>query len=170
MSLWNRLADRLRHARIARFAPPEQRALVRLALGVALVDGDLAGAELAAAQDKLTALQGAKEHVLSDGVVPATMIRKWALWSGSAMMVTGGLTAFAFQWKSIVRAFAGLGALFKKDDTGKADPLAAIEVPNSWFGAGLLVSGIGCAPASPDTATLDRFLAQVGETHAHSPS
>lgn len=104
----------------------------------------LTGAELAAAQDKLTALQGAKEHVLSDGVVPATMIRKWALWSGSAMMVTGGLTAFAFQWKSIVRAFAGLGALFKKDDTGKADPLAAIEVPNSWFGAGLLVSGIGC--------------------------
>ena len=34
----------------------------------------------------------------------------------------------------------------------------------------VIVSGIGCAPASPDTATLDRFLAQVGETHAPSPS
>ena len=36
--------------------------------------------------------------------------------------------------------------------------------------ASLIVSGIGCAPASPDTATLERFLAQVGETHAPSPS
>jgi 5-dehydro-2-deoxygluconokinase len=36
--------------------------------------------------------------------------------------------------------------------------------------ASLIVSGIGCAPASPDAATLDRFLAQVGETHAHRPS
>lgn len=35
--------------------------------------------------------------------------------------------------------------------------------------AALIVSGIGCAPASPDTATLDRFLAQVGEPHAHRP-
>lgn len=36
--------------------------------------------------------------------------------------------------------------------------------------AAMIVSGIGCAPASPDAATLDRFLAQVGETHAHRPS
>jgi 5-dehydro-2-deoxygluconokinase len=36
--------------------------------------------------------------------------------------------------------------------------------------ASLIVSGIGCAPASPDTATLERFLTKVGETHAPSPS
>jgi 5-dehydro-2-deoxygluconokinase len=36
--------------------------------------------------------------------------------------------------------------------------------------ASLIVSGIGCAPASPDTATLERFLTKVGETHAHRPS
>lgn len=36
--------------------------------------------------------------------------------------------------------------------------------------AALIVAGIGCAPASPDTATLDAFLAKVGETHAHRPT
>lgn len=104
----------------------------------------LSGADLTAAQAKLASLAEARQHVVTDGVAPATMIRKWALWSGSAMMVSGGLTAFAFQWRSIVRAFAGLGALFKKDASGKIDPLAAIEVPNSWFAGGLVVSGIGC--------------------------
>lgn len=36
--------------------------------------------------------------------------------------------------------------------------------------AALIVAGIGCAPASPDTATLDQFLAQVGESHAYRPT
>ncbi len=36
--------------------------------------------------------------------------------------------------------------------------------------AAIIVAGIGCAPASPDTATLDAFLAKVGETHAHRPT
>lgn len=49
MSLWNKLAVRLQHARIARFAHDEKRAVVKLAHGVALIDSDLAGAELDAA-------------------------------------------------------------------------------------------------------------------------
>ena len=36
--------------------------------------------------------------------------------------------------------------------------------------AAIIVGGIGCAPASPDTATLDAFLAKVGETYAHRPT
>jgi uncharacterized oligopeptide transporter (OPT) family protein len=88
---------------------------------------------------------GATLHKLSEaGVVPVTMIRKWALWTGSAMMVTAGLTAFAFQWRSIVRALSGITALFGKKDGAKDDPLAQIEVPNSWFIVGTVVSGIGC--------------------------
>ncbi len=98
----------------------------------------------AALQAKITALTASEAHVRDAGVVPATMIRKWALWSGSAMMVTGGLTAFAFQWRSIVRAFAGLGALFSQQKDAADDPLARIEVPNSWFAIGTVVSGAGC--------------------------
>ncbi len=101
-------------------------------------------AKLAALQTKLTSLQESQAHVQADGVVPATMIRKWALWTGSSMMVTGGLTAFAFQWKSIVRALSGFTALFAKKKEGEVDPLAAIEVPNSWFAIGTVVSGAGC--------------------------
>ncbi len=33
--------------------------------------------------------------------------------------------------------------------------------------AAMIVAGIGCAPASPDTAALDRFIAQYGELDAH---
>lgn len=57
MSLWNKLASRLRHARIARFAAVEKRALVKLAHAVALVDRDLAGAELDAARSLARELQ-----------------------------------------------------------------------------------------------------------------
>jgi hypothetical protein len=56
VSLWNKLTARLRHARIARFAPPEKRALVKLAHAIAVVDGELAGAELDAARALATAL------------------------------------------------------------------------------------------------------------------
>jgi OPT family oligopeptide transporter len=98
----------------------------------------------AALQAKIEALSASEAHVRESGVVPASMIRKWALWSGSAMMVTGGLTAFAFQWRSIVRAFAGLGALFSTRKDAAEDPLARIEVPNSWFAIGTVVSGAGC--------------------------
>jgi OPT family oligopeptide transporter len=81
---------------------------------------------------------------LSKDTVSVTTIRKWGLWTGSAMMVTGGLTAFAFQWRSIVRALSGFGALFKRQRTDGDDPLSAIEVPNSWFAAGTIVAAIGC--------------------------
>lgn len=71
-------------------------------------------------------------------------IRAWGLWTGSAMMVTAGLTSFAFQWRSIARALGGLGALFGGGKAKGDDPLSDIEVPNSWFVGGTLVSGIGC--------------------------
>jgi OPT family oligopeptide transporter len=95
---------------------------------------------------KQAVLREKMAQVESKGVEPATMVRKWSLWLGSAMMVTAGLTAFAFQWRSIARAFAGLGTLLRrrKDDDRADDPLAAIEVPNSWMAIGLGVSGLGC--------------------------
>ena len=34
--------------------------------------------------------------------------------------------------------------------------------------AALIVAGIGCAPASPDTATLDSFISAYRGTDAHS--
>ena len=76
-------------------------------------------------------------------VSPAA-IRKWGLWAGSATMVAAGLTAFAFQWRSLVHAMAGLRTLFGRRSGAVHDPVAHVEVPVSWFVAGALVSGAGC--------------------------
>jgi len=72
------------------------------------------------------------------------VIRRWGLWTGSAMMVTAGLTAFAFQWRSLVHALAGLTSLFGRPTAAARDPVAHVEVPLSWFAAGTLVAGTGC--------------------------
>ncbi len=81
---------------------------------------------------------------LADAQVSAGAIRKWGLWTGSAMMVTAGLTAFAFQWRSLVAAAGELPSIIG-DSTGRQrDPLRHVEVPTSWFLAGTLVAGGGC--------------------------
>ena len=71
----------------------------------------------------------------------------WTLWPGAACMVTSGLLSFFFQWKTIIRAFSGLSAIFSKNVPAEKDPIMqkidAIEVPGSWFGIGTLVGGIG---------------------------
>ena len=72
-------------------------------------------------------------------------IRKWGLWTGSSMMVAAGLTAALFQWKSMVAGISKLGALFSgKKQVAANDPIAHIEVPNSWFVIGTGISGLGC--------------------------
>lgn len=55
---------------------------------------------------------------------------RWALWTGTACMVTSGLMAFALQWKTIARSFQrqnGSGA------SAVSAELAKIEVPFRWF-------------------------------------
>jgi uncharacterized oligopeptide transporter (OPT) family protein len=71
-------------------------------------------------------------------------IRRWGLWTGSALMVAAGLTAFAFQWRSLVHALSGLTTLFGRPGDAAHDPVARIEVPTSWFALGTLVAGTGC--------------------------
>jgi putative OPT family oligopeptide transporter len=68
---------------------------------------------------------------------PGKLLR-WSLWTGTALMVTSGLTAFALQWKTIARAFQGL----KGTKTKAAEGMAAVEVPMSWFLMGVIPIGI----------------------------
>lgn len=82
---------------------------------------------------------------LSSANLSAGAIRKWGLWTGSSMMVAAGLTAALFQWKSMVAGIAKIGALFSgKKQVAAHDPIAHIEVPNSWFVIGTGISGLGC--------------------------
>ncbi len=73
----------------------------------------------------------------------------WSTWTGGAMMVTSGLFMFLLQWRTIVRAFSGVAALFapkhsQKKNSAAEDAMEAIEVPTSWFLAGTALSSLGC--------------------------
>ncbi|HNW34134.1 MAG TPA: OPT family oligopeptide transporter [Candidatus Ozemobacteraceae bacterium] len=68
----------------------------------------------------------------------------WSTWAGASIMVASGLLAFALQWHTVLRAFSGLFDIFSTKKKADNDPLAAIEVPTSWFVSGMIVSGLGC--------------------------
>ncbi len=70
----------------------------------------------------------------------------WSLWAGTGCMVTSGLLSFALQWKSALRAFAGLGAMLggqKKQPDAVQRAMDAIEVPAWWFIVGQVVGLVG---------------------------
>jgi Zn-dependent protease len=64
----------------------------------------------------------------------------WLL--GAPILVASGVLSFLFQWRSILRAFQSFGG--GANPAGDEDPrVAATEVPTSWFGVGMLFSGVG---------------------------
>ncbi len=72
-------------------------------------------------------------------------IVRWLMWPGVAMMVTAGLLGFFMQWRTVLRAFSGLMAMFKKGKglSAHEDALAAVDVPGSWFAMGVVITGPG---------------------------
>ncbi len=60
----------------------------------------------------------------------------WSVWFGSAMILTSGLLAFAFQWKTVLRAVKSVGAAFGVNTSGG---VGLAEVPMSWFFIGLAI-------------------------------
>jgi OPT family oligopeptide transporter len=82
-------------------------------------------------------------------------IVSWSLWPGAALMVTSGLLSFALQWRTIVRALSGLSSIGKKRSNegqpyregssalSEQEAMAKIEVPPSWFAAGMLFATVG---------------------------
>ncbi len=94
-------------------------------------------------------------YIFEKGIIPGPgykNIVSWSLWGGTALMLTSGLLTFCFQWKTVWRAIAGTGQIFKWKTMNGANKglldaelrkMDKIEVPGSWFVAGLAVSGIG---------------------------
>lgn len=76
-----------------------------------------------------------------NGIIPSKLgyrsIVSWSVWFGSAMILTSGLLAFAFQWKTVLRAIQSVGSALS---TSSESPDTEIkEVPLSWFLIGLLI-------------------------------
>lgn len=79
--------------------------------------------------------------LVNTGVIPngGKIISGWALWTGSGILVSSGLTAFALQWKTIVRTFSTVGKM--KGDGAADDAIAgmeSVEVPTKWFLIGMV--------------------------------
>ena len=72
-------------------------------------------------------------------------IVQWTLWGGVACMVTSSLLSFGLQWRTALRAFTDLRAMFGGGRGPANDPIAAIETPASWFVTGQLVGFLGLA-------------------------
>jgi OPT family oligopeptide transporter len=73
---------------------------------------------------------------------PETAWREIGVWLGAPMMISSSLVGFALQWKTLARAFHGLGA-------GGGDKLhGEVEVPLSWFAVGGLVASLGVVSIS----------------------
>lgn len=64
----------------------------------------------------------------------------WTLWGGTACMVVASLVSFLFQWKSIMRSFSSLGAMFSMSKKQNLTDMEKIETPMSWFLIGQIVS------------------------------
>ena len=71
----------------------------------------------------------------------------WSVWFGSAMILTSGLLAFAFQWRTVVSAVKSVTASFGGSKTGEESR----EVPMLWF-------FIGVIALSPFVIFLEWFL------------
>ena len=87
------------------------------------------------------------------GVIPLDLdpdtayrqVVQWTLWGGVSCMVTSGLLSVAFQWRSVFRAFRGLGGLFSRGGQSRRSEMDEIETPTSWFVAGQLISLVALA-------------------------
>src|SRR5262245_30950313 len=78
-----------------------------------------------------------------DGTGYAALV-PWTLWGGVACMVASSLVSFGLEWRTALRAFGDLGAMFAGRSRGN-DPLRAIETPASWFVGGQLAGLVGLA-------------------------
>lgn len=80
-------------------------------------------------------------HMVNIGeIADQAKMLKWSLWTGTALMVTSGLTAFGLQWKTIARSFTSFK--MAKNGDAAADPLAEVEVPIKWLAVGAIPLGL----------------------------
>ena len=69
-------------------------------------------------------------------------IVSWSVWGGASLMTCAALVNFFLNWRTIGRAFSGLGAIFTGGRKDSHDPMDRIEVPGSWFAVGVILTSV----------------------------
>ena len=88
---------------------------------------------------------------------PVTVLFRWGVWGGTALMVVSSLVSLAFQWRSIVSAFR------RRSGTSDEDAaMAAIEVPGRWMVLGLVPITIGLVSVLQMGFGIPWYLGLVG--------
>jgi uncharacterized oligopeptide transporter (OPT) family protein len=79
-------------------------------------------------------------EIINGHQATAAKLLKWSLWTGTALMVTSGLTAFALQWKTILRSFSPMSVPSSSQSHvgGSTESLSKLEVPYRWLFVGIL--------------------------------
>jgi len=82
--------------------------------------------------------------VLTAATKPGSAWKEIGIWCGAPLMVAYGLTAFAIQWRTILRALSGMrgGGAAASGGSSGVDP-ADVEVPASWFIGGMALATVG---------------------------
>jgi uncharacterized oligopeptide transporter (OPT) family protein len=81
--------------------------------------------------------------LFAHGLIPGIALRQvvsWTVWPGAALLVSAGLTSFALDYKSLVRAFKSIGAIFDRSRR-TAEGIEAVESPDWWFPLGFVLLG-----------------------------
>jgi uncharacterized oligopeptide transporter (OPT) family protein len=110
-------------------------ALVGLRTTVWMVIGGLTLAYVAGPMGLDAAWQNPAGQTVFATSHPGKAWKEIGLWIGAPIMVASGLLAFAFQWRTVARAFSGLSA--------RASGEASAEVPFSWFAVGAGAAAVG---------------------------
>jgi putative OPT family oligopeptide transporter len=87
------------------------------------------------------------------GVITGSGFRdvvQWTLWLGTSCMVSAGICGVIVQWRTVARAFKGMGKVFSRK-SATVDEVEAIETPMSWFAIGQLVSLIALGYLAHET-------------------
>ena len=87
------------------------------------------------------------------GVITGSGFRdvvQWTLWLGTSCMVSAGICGVIVQWRTVARAFKGMGKVFSRKPA-IVDEVEAIETPMSWFAAGQIVSLIALGYLAHET-------------------